>query len=177
MQNLFSKIGCFVIGGTIGALATYKILSDKYEKLIQEEIDSVKESFSKPLNNDVESEFDNKNADDVDAVDKIINQNGYLTESENKEESGDMKDKNISIISPEEFEESDYTVVSLYYYEDGIVANDRHKMIGNAEELIGNDFASHFGDYKEDPDTVYVKNNEQHIVYEVMREYEEFLES
>lgn len=172
MQNLFSKIGCFVIGGAIGALTTYKILSDKYEKLIQEEIDSVKESFSKPLNNDIESEFDN-----INAVDKIINQNSYLTESENKEESGDMKNKNIGIISPEEFEESDYTVVSLYYYEDGIVANDRHKMIGNAEELIGDDFASHFGDYKEDPDTVYVKNNEQHIVYEVMREYEEFLES
>lgn len=42
----------FTIGGAVGALATWKVVKTKYEKIAQEEIDSVKEVFSKRITNE-----------------------------------------------------------------------------------------------------------------------------
>lgn len=39
------NLAIFTVGAGIGALVTYKLLKDKYEKFAQEEIDSVKETF------------------------------------------------------------------------------------------------------------------------------------
>ena len=47
----------FAAGAAIGSVITWKVLKDKYEKLAQEEIDSVKEAFSrreKKLNSDLD---------------------------------------------------------------------------------------------------------------------------
>lgn len=37
----------FAVGAAVGSAVTWKLVKDKYEKLAQEEIDSVKEVFSK----------------------------------------------------------------------------------------------------------------------------------
>lgn len=77
----------------------------------------------------------------------------------------------IRVISPDEFQESEYPILSLWYYTDGVITNDDNKIVTNAIELIGSDFKNHFGEYEDDPDTVYVVNENDKVVYEIMREY------
>jgi hypothetical protein len=45
--NTFKYVTIFVVGAAVGALATYKVVKTKYEQIAQEEINSVKEVFSK----------------------------------------------------------------------------------------------------------------------------------
>ena len=178
-RDLLTKIVLFAAGAGTGSAVTYKVLSTKYDRLIQEEIDSVKASFGRGEVEQTEKPVEENSTDDEDAetVKDIVNQNSYVTVSDNKVEEEDEEVREPYVISPDEFGDSDYTVMSLWYYTDGVVTNDAGKIIANVEELIGSDFADHFGEYEEDPDTVYVQNDEQQIVYEVMKEYREFLES
>ena len=78
------------------------------------------------------------------------------------------------VISPAEFGDCDYVSVSLWYYRDGVVTNDDGKIITNVEELIGDDFAEHYGEYEDDPDTVYVRNDEQGVDYQVLADYRNY---
>ena len=80
-------------------------------------------------------------------------------------------DNKSYVISPYQFGDADYTIVSFTYHTDGIVSNDRGKIVQNADELLGDDFASHFGEYEDDPDTVYVRNDQQRVDYEIIRDF------
>lgn len=73
------------------------------------------------------------------------------------------------IISPAELGECDYGVISLDYYTDGVIVDNCGNIIENVDELLGDDFAAHFGDYEEDPDTVYVRNDGLEIDYEILK--------
>ena len=46
-MNKLSYLLAFAAGALIGSAATWYFVKDKYEKLAQEEIDSVKETFKK----------------------------------------------------------------------------------------------------------------------------------
>ena len=186
-RDLLSKIIAFAAGAGIGSAVTYKALKTKYDQLIQEEIDSIKEAFSRvdsegsnnPTEESVEEDEPDEEdtEDDIEAAEEVINQNGYATVSDNKveeEEDDDMDEPHV--ISPDEFGDCDYVTVTLWYYTDGVVTNDDGKMISNVEELIGKDFADHFGEYEEDPDTVYVRNDDQEIDYQVLAEYRAYSE-
>lgn len=182
-RDLLSNLLAFAVGAGIGSAVTYKVVKTKYDQLIQEEIDSVKEAFSrrdtdeeKVTEHETEEEPEEE---DLETAQNVINQNGYVTESTEKEveeeEEEDM-DKPY-VISPDEFGESDYTSITLWYYTDGVVCNDAGKIVTNTEELIGKDFADHFGEFEEDPDAVYVRNDDQKIDYEILKEYRAYLES
>ena len=75
------------------------------------------------------------------------------------------------VISPEEFGDSDYAVLTMTYFLDGTVLNDHDKIVKNATDLLGENFADHFGDYPEDPDTVYVRNDGLQIDFEILKDY------
>ena len=45
MNCKFTNVIMFAVGAAIGSAVTWKILKDKYERLVQEEIESVKEAF------------------------------------------------------------------------------------------------------------------------------------
>lgn len=177
-RDLLSKILVFATGVGIGSGVTYKILKTKYDALIQEEIDSVKESFSRINNETAEEGTEDKSAEEeLRRVENVINQNGYVTMSDDKkveEEEDNMNEPHI--ISPNEFGDCDYVSVTLWCYTDGVVTNDDGKIISNVEELIGSDFADHFGEYEEDPDTVYVRNDDQKIDYQILAEYRAYSE-
>ena len=59
MNNKFTNFIMFTAGAAVGSVVTWKLLKTKYERLAQEEIDSVKEVFSKrqstPTTDEVES--------------------------------------------------------------------------------------------------------------------------
>ena len=74
------------------------------------------------------------------------------------------------VIAPEESWEQDYPTITLTYYEgDGVLTDDHDKIITNADELVGPDFAQHFGEYEED--SVYVRNSKLKVHYEILRDY------
>lgn len=180
-RDLLSKMLIFVTGAGVGSAVAYKLLKTKYDKLIQEEIDSVKEAFSRDVSDgsvdgkDIESNgWSEKNRkDNLETVKDVISQNGYVTKSTGKEEKGEEVEKvegnTPYIISPAEFGECDYGVISLDYYTDGVIVDSCGDIIENVDELLGDDFAAHFGDYEEDPDTVYVRNDGLEIDYEILK--------
>ena len=178
----------FVAGAGIGSLITWKVMETRYNVIVEEEIKSVKETFSKESQDTEEEKTDDttenteeeEESESLAAVSDIINQNGYDTvsdevrEEKNKKGNDDTESKKgPHVISPEEFGELDYPTISLDYYADDVLMNDRGKIITNVKELVGEDFVSHFGDYEDDPDTVYIRNDLQCIDYEILRDYRE----
>lgn len=62
----------------------------------------------------------------------------------------------------------DYDMVTLTYFADGVVADDLDEIIDDYEKLIGTEFIKIFNDF--DATTVYVRNDEWHIDYEIIRD-------
>lgn len=167
----------FAIGGTIGFMAAGKLLKDKYEQLVQDEIDSVKAAFRKehPL------PPKEKNGRPVKPTEKERRQ--Y---SKYAAELGYAKDDKPApvlaprIIAPDEFgDQAGYDGVSLTYYLDGTVADDNDRAMdeNEIEETIGKDSLSHFGEYEDD--SVFVRNDRLKADYEILmdqRTYAEVLE-
>ena len=158
-KNIFS----FIIGAAIGSVSTYFIVKDKYEKIAQDEIDSVKETFSK-LRSDSEKheELTNIYKQKVSNLQYVCN--SVETPVENKEE---LKVDEPYVISPDEFTEfEDYETISLTYYSDGILADDNDEIIEDVEGTVGEDSLEHFGEYE--PDSVYVRNDRRKCDYEIL---------
>ena len=73
------------------------------------------------------------------------------------------------VITPDEFGELDgYNTVSLTYFKDGIIADDCNEIIDNAEDIIGIDPLTHFGEYEDD--SVFVRNDMNKNDYEILRD-------
>ena len=73
------------------------------------------------------------------------------------------------MIAPEDFDEyDDYEIVSLTYYDDGILANENDEIVEDVEELIGADSLNRFGEYEDD--SVYVRDERIKTDYEILRD-------
>lgn len=78
-------------------------------------------------------------------------------------------DEKPYVITPEEFDDSDYATESLDYYEgDGVLVDAYGDVVEDVADMVGADFASHFGEYEED--TVYVRNDAREMDYEICRD-------
>ena len=175
-KSLLSKIVVFIAGAGIGAAVTYKVVSERYEQIIQKEVDSVKEAFSNRNEKSEEIADEEEAAEeptDKEVYDSIVKDSGYAVDTEKKE---DKKMDKPYVISPSEYGDSDYAMLSLTYFLDGTVLNERDKIVSNVTELIGDDYANHFDEYEDDPDTVYVRNDRLGIDFEVLRDYREYSE-
>ena len=77
---------------------------------------------------------------------------------------------NIFIITPKEFNESEYDAVTLFYYKDGVLANDNYEALNAVEitSMIGDQALDSFGTYG--TDAVYVQNDNNKTVYEIILE-------
>lgn len=183
-RDFITRVLSFIAGAGIGSALTYKIVKTEYEKLIQDEVDSVKKAFSKreetTADEDKTVKEEKPEEQDKKIAYDIIEQCDYVTESDEKEDEEENEEDYIVeitepyVISPEEFGDSDYATITLWYYTDGVVTNDNGKVIKNTDELIGREYVKHFGEYEEDPDAVYVRNEDQEIDYEVLKEYRAF---
>ena len=189
------KIGyaiSFAVGGAAGSLLTWLILKDKYAKIAQEEIDSVREIYArdgdriKRQNEELESEKESdrrdKNAKDVRDYAGMVNKFGYSevsTAKTNRWNDSKHDPRVPYVISPMDYEDqayAHYESVELTYYADGVLANSRDEVITQQEsyESIGPDIfrnvRDHFGEYEEDPDVVYVRNESNFIHYVITRD-------
>ncbi len=187
MKSLLTSTLIFAVGAIIGSTVTWKLIKTKYEQIAQEEIDSVKETFSRLHEESTDKDerakmaerakgfIDNKNKKpDIKEFAAKLKECEYVKYSDSKE---DKERKTVTVnkpyvISPEEFGEADYNIVSLNYYADGVLANDFDEVVEDVENTVGEDFEEHFGDYEED--SVFVRNDELGLDYEILRDMRNF---
>lgn len=174
-KDLLIKGMIFLAGGAIGSVVTWKLVKTKYEKIANEEIDSMREYYynKKDIQNEEETSEEDSNEEkemSITDIRKKLEEMKYAAEVENEKE--DEKDMGgPEVIPPEETWEQDYPTITLTYYaEDDVLADDQDNILDDIEELVGVDFRDHFGEYEDD--CVYVKNPEMEVYYEILRVYE-----
>lgn len=182
-NKLIFGIG-LLLGGAIGVISVWKHLDAKYKKIADEEIESVKETFSSFNHVDMldhssihpdgiakESHFPKPNLSDY--MD-ILSKNGY--HANNKVEAKVTKEAPY-VISPDAFGEmDDYSRISLTYYADGVLADEDDEIIDDIDISVGKESLKHFGDYEDD--SVFVRNDTRKCDYEILldlRKYSDVL--
>ena len=183
MNNKIVGFLTFAAGVVVGSIATWKFVKSKYERIADEEIESIKEVYSKKETAIKENNTVQTNTEVVNEKPSIyemkeyletIKENGYHKEENKEEGDPDMNDSPY-VISPDEFGNlDDHTCVSLSYYADGVLADDWDTEIIDPDEEVGPDIASHFGEYEED--TVFVRNEKLKTDYEICRDLRTFAE-
>ena len=187
MSKGFIFTFAFAIGATAGSVVTWKYVQNKYEQLAREEVEEVRAYYSSKDKGELtkkseeqsdtdEEPVDNKNVSDEDDIpftmsgdtktDYASIVNKYST---NDDEGGDkpMSRREPYVISPAEFGEDDsYEGITLYYYNDGVLADRDGNRIDDIESCIGYESLKHFGEYEED--SVYVRNDDTMMEYEVL---------
>ena len=173
----------FVLGAAAGSVTTWYFTKKTYERIAQEEIDSVKETFSKLYKHDdgvapdSEDSSDDEEEDDPDKAEyaDIAEREGYIN-------YGDIRANDIPrgnkydppyIIPPESFDELEsYDVANLTYYADGVLTDDTDRVIEDMEALTGfatsEELASHFGDYEDNDDAIFIRNDRLRCDIEIL---------
>lgn len=180
MNDKLSSVIIFCGGVFIGGFLTWDFFKTKYEKIADEEIASVKETFEhrepRPDKNYKVEESLKGN----DAYINIIDSNSYRNYSntaiktDKKGGTADMELKQPYVITPEQYEDNvDYTKVSLTWYNDEVLEDDWGNVL-DPDDVIGSDALKTFGQYEKD--SVFVRDDDEQIDYEVLldtRSYKE----
>ena len=186
-QKIINTI-MFTAGAAIGSLVTWKVVKTRYDRIVQEEIDSFKETYAECMgrrNRDAGScenewdDFEEEDEDDEDDDPDIFDYHrlsetykGTGEEAENDGEGGGDDVPYINgpyVISPDDFADGnyDFDCYSLTYYADGVLADDWGVKL-DIEDTIGEDAVNHFDEYAED--VVHVRNERNRADYEVARD-------
>lgn len=199
-MNKLYFVASFVLGVAIGSFVTWNVVKDTYQKLAQEEIEDIRQYYKekldalepKTVSNEVPKNTHEK-PDIREFAARIIGENGYKNYSNtiikpdpvlNKEEEPEQKENKVVehdpnrpyVISPDEFGEKEYTVISLSYYADGVLADEDDHVVEDVDAVIGYESLEHFGEYEND--SVHVRNDRLRCDYEILidlREYSEVI--
>jgi hypothetical protein len=193
MNNKIASFMMFIFGAAVGSVVTWQYAKKKYEQIAQEEIDSVKETFSKlkeVKSKDNESEENNINTKTI--VERVkdkpsiveyaakLRKQGYTNYSDTDSLSEEEVDENMIndkpyVISPDEFGEFyDYETISLTYYADQILADEDDELVEDIEETVGFESLNAFGEYEDD--SVFVRNDRLKCDYEILLDQRKYSE-
>lgn len=191
MNDKLSSVIIFCGGVFIGGFLTWDFFKTKYEKIADEEIASVKETFEhrepRPDKNYKVEEalkgndsYINVSPGVAERITQIIDSNGYRNysnttiETDKKGGTADMELKQPYVITPEQYEDNvDYTKVSLTWYSDEVLEDDWGNVL-DPDDVIGSEALKTFGQYEKD--SVFVRDDDEQIDYEVLldtRSYKE----
>ena len=191
MNDKLSSVIIFCGGVFIGGFLTWDFFKTKYEKIADEEIASVKETFEhrgpRPDKNykveealKVNDKYINVSPGVAERVIQIIDSNSYRNysntaiETDKNGGTADMELKQPYVITPEQYEDNvDYTKVSLTWYNDEVLEDDWGNVL-DPDDVIGSDALKTFGQYEKD--SVFVRDDDEQIDYEVLldtRSYKE----
>ena len=188
----------FTIGFCSGAYAMRCMLQKKYDRLIQEEVDSVKQAFSRNFTNVISDDY---KKDTVDASQIMPRKITYPTDNVRSECEQAIKnekyypddiseshpeytyervttdsDRPPYVISPDQFGEfADYETVSLWWYADHILADDNYDIIEDVDNVVGEGSLTRFGEY--DDDAVHVRNERLKLDYEILLDPRTYFEA
>lgn len=210
MNCKFINVLMFTAGAAIGSVVTWKVVKTRYERIAQEEIESVKEAFAEYFVNNDDASVEEVSEDDEDrpsSSSRQINWEDYedLDEDDSAEEDeyqadeadreeyaritsyytneeggAEDMDKHIGrapyVIDPDEFASLDnWKTVSLTYYADDVLEDEKYRIINNRDELIGPKALTTFGEYEED--SVFVRNERLKTDYEILKDYRTYDEA
>lgn len=177
MKSALSNILIFTVGAAIGSVVTWKLIKNKYEQIAKEEIDSVKEVFSRRKDEIISDEKRDDDFEEYHNITSLYSKESDEEEDEDEDEDEDEEEvqevkkqvKKPYVISPDEFGEMDeYDAISLNYYADGVLTNDWDEVIENVDDIVGIDSLNHFGEYEED--SVFVRNDTLQADYEILKD-------
>lgn len=182
MNNTIKNVLIFSLGAATGSLVAWRLLKTKYEQFAQNEIDSYKEHVRvKKENTKVEKvEEEAKDEQKEEVVEETENGvpkdllNRYRSNNYEKEDSKLVKEPYV--ISPDDYGMADgYECVSLTYYADGVLTDEWDNVIDDPDDIVGDDFASHFGEFEDD--SVFIRNERERRDYEILRDLNTFVET
>lgn len=202
MNCKFINVLMFAAGAAIGSAVAWKVVKTKYERIAQEEIESVKEAYADMLSNlqeqvddystmdeakewtDCANKIDWSDLEDLDEEeneddesDEDLNDYARLVEQYNNEKGGaESMAKEPYVISPYDFGElDDYSQVELTYYADGTLEDEDYNIVTDADELIGRDSLYTFGEYEDD--AVFVRNERLRADFQILKDYRTYEEA
>lgn len=184
MKNMF----IFVAGAAIGSAVTYFLMRQKLEQEKREEINAIKARYKedfgdKNTNNSERSETRTEESETISPEEQalikkydtdgarsemldIIAEHNYAYGLTHKEAPVDTKEAPY-VISPEEFGEfEEYETICLTYYSDDIIADEDDEIVENADEILGVNIRSKFGEYEDD--AVHIRNDKMKCDYELL---------
>lgn len=195
MKSVLSELCIFIGGALIGSSITYLVVKNKYEKIIDEEIESVKEAYEDAYGEKT------KTAKLVESMDGAMNpreknQKAYeelirqykndepTDEDEDEEDDPDEQEGDDDdmvepyVITPDEFGDTGYETICLTLYADGVIEDDEGDMWSDDDisVLLGRDSLSHMGENVDDPDVLYVRNENEEIDYEIARDVDKYFD-
>ena len=157
-----NKILIFSLGVAVGAVTSWFVARERYKKIADDEIASVKEVFQRKKKEDAELAEENKTYCGL--VDT------YDTESADDDVVEDKDDLKPYIIEPEEYGnkvENECTV--LMWYGDDILTDTYGVNVDDIDNTVGREFIDHFGDNPEESDVVYVRNDRLEMDYQILQ--------
>jgi len=177
MNSKITNAMIFILGVATGSAVTWQYIKKKYEQLTQEEINSVKETFSSAsqLKEYVNPQYgiasSKAEKPDISTYLNKIQENGYTDYSNinsvKKNETPISHVKSPYTISPDEFgENEDYDTISLMYYADKILADEDDEIVQDIADKIGYESLTTFGEYEDD--AVFVRNDTLKCDYEIL---------
>ena len=184
--KLFNVLS-FAVGAAIGSAVTWKLVKTKYEQIAQEEIESVKEVFSKRERSEKEetdepvkmkTQITSEKPDIMEYAAKL-KEFGYSGETdedqdedEYEEEEDEMRSDRPYVISPDDYDENGYETESLTYYADGVLTDSYNEIIEDVDDIVGVESLEHFGEYEDD--SVFVRNDNRQCDYEILKDYRNY---
>ena len=153
-----ATVTAYILGAATAILVMRDRIEKKYKRIAREEIDSVKEVFSRRKEEPPKAE-----SQSAETYTRILRVNGY---------SGP---KAPYIITPDEFGEADgYDTVSLTYYADGVLTDENDEPIDESDDIFKSNFQNHFGEYEDD--SVFVRNEAAECDYEILYDSRDYSE-
>lgn len=155
-----NKILIFSLGVAAGAVASWFVAREKYRKIADDEIASVKEVFQRKKKEETEEKetycglvdaYDTESVDDDTIEDEDNSDTPY-------------------IISPDEYgQDTDNECTVLMWYGDDILTDTYGVNVDDIVNTVGREFIDHFGENPEEPDVVYVRNDRLEMDYQILQ--------
>ncbi len=206
MKCKFINVLVFAAGAAIGSAVTWRVVKTKYERIAQEEIESVKDAYADMIANLQEQVDDYSTMDEAEEwVDRAskIDWSDYedLDEEEDEDEDertvNDLNDyarivnqytsekggaenmaKEPYVISPYDFGELDgYSQVELTYYADGTLEDEDYNIIAEGEV---NELIGRDSLYtfgEYEDDAVFVRNEHLRADFQILKDYRTYAEA
>lgn len=202
MKNGLINVLTFAVGAAIGSVVTWKLVKDKYKKIADDEIESVKETWQEMAKMSVNSEEVDENSEQEEVSERpfqpnktpipekpdlmeyaaLLNKERYSNKKPDGNEpfTRDMDaydyDPEPYIIIPEHFDEyDDFETECLLYWSDGVLTDEDHNPISDIEGTVGADFAEHIGDFE--PNLIHIRNEKYKTDYEILAVLDAFEDS
>lgn len=188
MNKTLTYAATFLLGAAAGAAGSWYILKTKYAQIAQDEIDSVKEVFSKkmaerntqlkenhPITEEQSADEPKEESQRLKIYSNLVEKQDYTSyssdmknpEVEKQEETETVLEPRPYVIPPEEFGEfHEYEQIELTFFRDQILVDDQFELLEDVDNVVGFESLSHFGEYEDD--SVFVRNDRLKCDYEIL---------